>query len=351
MRFLFSVFFYFIVSASLSFAAESGANKLSSGLIIELTDHERKIANQRKYKVAITDYPPFVYYDYNNDSYYGIAIQTLKTISKKTGLKFEFVEYANLQDTINAVKDGKADITFSASFFSSLIQKTDSYFTRKAYIVVARQNKNYWTDLFLNANEDSKLSMVTVRGSVFSRLAQNLNVKIRVIDVNTQIEALIRVAIGDADFTLMDSSTFGYYQNKLSTNALVLAESSQVFEVVSNFGLSNNLDPSLINVFNKGINSINKKENELIEEQWKQFIYKEPLMRVEFLILIITLCIFVIVNVIWYKLMIRNLKRQEQILSERWIASVSEAIENERQLLQKHYEKQLKNQQNNFEKN
>lgn len=302
-------------------------------LISDLTPAERDAISNKVFKVAITEFPPFIYFNpdpaLKNTHFDGISLETLKLISKKIGIKFEFIEYTNIYETIEAVKNGKVDIAFSLNGSNDELSKTIPYFTKKAKIIISRTRKLEWFDI-INPETGKNLTMVEIRGTKISDFINTTTVRPKLVIVDTPIEALAKIAFGEVDFGLMDIAQFGYYQEKLESSRLNVVGNEQIFDIDTSFGLSPQLDVNVLNALNKAITSFSVKENEFLNSHWVEFAYEEPLIRPSFAILLFIIAFSTVNNVIWYRFYVNSLRVSERENNRRWLLASTEAIKNER---------------------
>jgi ABC-type amino acid transport substrate-binding protein len=77
-------------------------------IFIQLGSFSFAQENARPIKIAVKEFPPFVFKDLR-----GFCIDMAKSICERNGLKPEFVYYESVQEVLKAVETGECDINFS----------------------------------------------------------------------------------------------------------------------------------------------------------------------------------------------------------------------------------------------
>lgn len=299
---------------------------------VQLSSQEKVILSKRKYIVGITDYPPFIFFNSAQNDFDGVSYEYLQLISKKTGIKFEYKVFSNLNDVITATAKGEIDIAFNVNNIVTAVDKSEPYFVKTARLVVRRQLINDWEKIFTNG-PDSKVIIANVRGTGISQITEKSVLSTDAVHVNTPVEALVKVAFSEADYAIMDISQFGYYQSKFESSKLAIAKDSNTLDIISSFGFAPRLEPVVKNVINRTILELSPQEIEFVDLHWRAFAYKEPLLRTEFVILLLVIALIVIINCIWYFAWSVSIKNIEKSLDAKWINAFSKTIENEKKII------------------
>lgn len=309
-------------------------SETSSTLVAPLTQEEIKALDKKVFKVAIIEYPPFIYFtrDKNREpvDFDGVSYEALKIIGNKLGIRFEYEKCTDLNEAIGKVKEGKLDILIKMNESNDELPKSMPYFEKKSKIVILRGKTLTWTDII--SQKEKKLTMVEVRGTSLFGLIKT-NVIPNLIQVDTPIEALAKIAFNEADFALMDISQFGYYQRKLDSSRLIIVGDDQIFDIKTKFGFNPELGPHIISAFDKAISSFTAKEFEYLSRHWEEFKWEEPMVRPEFAILLFCIAFSTINNIIWYRFYVKSHALAERENNQRWLAAVNETIKNERAVI------------------
>lgn len=304
-------------------------------LISKLTVDETAVIS-RKVTVAITDYPPYIFWDKNQNAYDGISHDTLQFISKKTGMQFEYREFESYGAALDAVKSGKVDIMFNVNQNVD-INKSDVYFTKKASIIVDRTSKTHWSDYFDNSN----FTVAVVEGTGIDKILNLKSTGHTIKYVHTPIEAIALVSFGDADYVIMDVAQFGYYQKRLDSHLLIPGEESQLLEIGTSFGFNPSIDKHVPAIFEKALASFSAAETLYIESYWNTYKYVEPVMRIEFMAFLVLILAFALNNAIWTKVYKSKLKNQERMLNSKWLKAVNDTLRVERQSIRAQITREL----------
>ena len=316
----------------ISVAESHTADMLKNIIPVELSQQEKNTISKRVFVVGITDYPPFIFFNSAQNEFDGVAYEYLQIISRKTGIKFEYKVYYNLNDVINATQRGDVDIAFNVNNIVSALDKSEPYFVKTGRLIVRRQLINDWDQIFKKQN-DEKITIANVRGTGISQLTERSMLSTAAINVNTPVEALVKVAFNEADYVIMDISQFGYYQSKFESSKLAVAKDSNTIDIISSFGFSPRLDANVKNIINKSILSLSAEEIQFIDAHWESFKYEEPLLRSEFLILLIVIILIILINLIWFLICSLSVKRVEKSLNSKWMSAFTKTIEHEKNIL------------------
>lgn len=283
------------------------------------------------FKVGVIEYPPFIFFnrDKNRErvNFDGVSYEALKIVGSKLGIRFEYEYCTDLEESIAKVKNGKLDILIKINESNEELPKSIPYFEKKSKIVILRGKTLTWTDII--SEKERKLTMVEVRGTEIAKLIRT-SVIPTLIQVDTPIEALAKIAFNEVDFALMDIAQFGYYQRKLDSSKLVIVGDEQIFDIKTSFGFRPDIDPNVISAFNKAISSFSEHEFSYLNNHWEEFKWEEPLIRPEFAILLFCLAFSTINNIIWYVFYVKSHAQAERENNSRWLAAVTETIKNER---------------------
>jgi len=302
-----------------------------STVISPLTSAEIASLKRKIFKVAVTEYPPFVYFNdipKNSNQFDGVSFEALKIIGKKLGIQFEFIKCTDLNEALNMVLENRADLVIKMNEPNTLLRHSIPYFEKKAKIVILRGKTLSWTDI-ITPVKDKKITMVEIRGTDMISMVKT-NIIPALIQVDTPIESLAKIAFGEADFALMDLSQFGYYRRKLDSTRLVIIGDNQIFNIHTVFGFSPQTDENFISAIDKAISSFTNQEFQRLNNHWETFAWEEPLVRPEFAILLFCIAFSFMNNVIWYIFYMKSMALSERENNKRWLAAVTETIKNER---------------------
>ena len=295
-----------------------------------LSQEETKWVSQAKtYKIGIEDsWKPMAYYDDKNHAYKGILIDTLKLVSKKTGLQFEYVSYSSDDALKEGLRLGEIDAI--------------GLYHNNQY--AAQQSKIYLSNEYTNVS----VGFLSTVGHQIKN--NNVAVAVRSNDVGMQefihknypnFKLQLCPSLTDC-FSLLNREEVDYIADNIyMLEAEILNQSAYQYQI--NFfatqeyslclGLSSDVDKHFVSILNKGLDSIETKEkNEIaikntavseeveitIEDVWSKY----KVYFFGFFILVIVVMLFIRMNERQSYLR-RSLKEQKK-----YEASLQEALSN-----------------------
>ncbi|MEG1835372.1 MAG: transporter substrate-binding domain-containing protein [Oscillospiraceae bacterium] len=223
----------------------------SNKSVFSLTRDEKSyIAKSQPIKVLIaTEAAPFQYI--NKKAYRGISVSLLNDISKKTGLKFEFVD----RDTSKTLPENITEKSINV-----ILGVPDDYkFARENGLVLSKPYIETETTAFSKRSLDIK----NLEGKILALPKGAINVtslptgNIQYYD--TLKECIAAVDSGKADYGYANSYSVSYYLSKWSFPNIItmqLPENSKIFS----FALTDVEDTTLLTIFNRAINSIEENQ-------------------------------------------------------------------------------------------
>jgi len=236
-----------------------------------LTDEEIKyLENKKHIKLCVDpDWMPFGAIE--NDEYIGIDSDFLELISEKTGIKIELYKTQSWQETLDAAKAKKCDIT-------SLMVKTPerekylkitSPYLYYSIVIVTKMDKKNVPDL--SYLRDVKVAVV--KGYAEIDLIKEKYSNIEVVEVQSIQDGLDRVQSSEV-YGFADNA-FGidyYFQNSSYSEFKISAHFDEKLSL--SYGVRND-EKELYTILQKVVDSISKKEKEEIMNQWFSVTYKK----------------------------------------------------------------------------
>lgn len=282
-----------ITDSNPDFAAERyAANFPDMAVGIQLTDQELEYIRQKvSLVVAIPqEWHPLSCQTSVNDLHNGLVPDIFSKISEFTGLEFSYVYTKNYIDSINLVQQGKADIlgfylgTEADSSEQGLV--LTAAYANMANIVVRNKSASYPSD---------ELIAATVQG-------WPLPVDVPVAEVHTyktSAEALSAVNKGDADLIYGLSARLEQeIQRYQFSNLVPVTLGNEMSDIC--LALARPVDPKLLTILNKAINTLPTEEkNALLNQNMvsigttqfslTELIYANPVMFVVILTVLLTI--------------------------------------------------------------
>lgn len=278
-----------------------------------LTEEEKEyIKNTKQLKaIYIQDYNPLQYYDSNTKKAKGVFIDMINLVSKKSGLKFNFIAVKTYEEAYNMLKNKKADLIVGVPSVNSTanekgIKLTASYLDLDM-VKVFRKGE---------VKKEGKLTVGLPAGYGYANLDSDDKI-IFYDNIEECIKALneekVDMVYGN-HYTITHYTTGGYYPN--------LSIISDEITVPASVGFSKSVDKNLFSIFNKIIYSIPYNEIEDIVYKntmninhkltLKQFFFENTI-----LCTIIILIVLTAINIIIYiivKLRFDKIKKSKDVL-------------------------------------
>jgi len=227
-----------------------------------LIDH-----NQLNYIITEAGFPPYIITkSFANISERGFSIELANVVTKKTGILFKPYYVDDVQSSVKAILEKKADITLimeqsedRAYAFDFTIPYVNSH-----YSLITRNEANI-------ANNLSDLTHETIAAvssfnatKVLIEQFPNANIKI----YNSLNAALQAVAQGDANVLITHSLISGYLIKELQLSNLVSQPFSQ-FKKDSKLSFAvRKGSPNVVSLINRSINSISADQFDKIYSKW-----------------------------------------------------------------------------------
>ncbi len=239
---------------------------LSTELKHHLTKKEIQWLNNPKNKITIgiTTIPPQILPD-KNGNYKGIAIDFIKLIEKKLGLKFNLKYKESWNNLMKSAYNKEIDVVYAA-------QKTKE---REKFFIFTKPYMDFSNQIIsrkkckkkIESIKDLKgLKVAVSRGSVLEKYLRKNFPSIYVIPSENELTALLKVSFFEADAAIMEYARASYYiENKKITNLKIVAPANYEFHL----GFAVIKDKKLIaKVLNFGLSKITKSEKEQIMKKW-----------------------------------------------------------------------------------
>ncbi len=194
----------------------------------------------------------------------GFSVAFLDLISKKTGLKFNYVQWEDKKSLLQQFKDGTVQGVLSipdnkATADTYEVYRTVPYLT--SYVAVISKNDVNYTDFLINAEsnhlETAKVALIT-DNNIFLNIIKNRNAT-KINYYTTISECINKVAAGKADFTILDYYTAENITKEPKYNGLkikIIPDEKLKFCI----GIYKNTDQNLISIISKAVESFSEEE-------------------------------------------------------------------------------------------
>lgn len=226
---------------------------------------QRWLAEHPQLKVAIVDnYLPFSFSD-EKDHFRGISAELLAKVSLRTGLKFDVVHSRSVEDLVNDVRSGTADVI--AAISPSSTRENVLRFTRpylnNPYVLVTRIQAG--SPLTLDDMAGKRLALVP--GNVFEESVSRQFPRIQVVPAANVSDAMAMVAKGEADATVSALISARYMISRQYSD--VLCVTSTVGTEPARIALATNRgELELYSILDKALLSIPPEEMDDLTSRW-----------------------------------------------------------------------------------
>lgn len=229
-----------------------------SALAAELSAAEREYLQAHPVaRLAVhPDWPPFEWLD-ESGKLQGISSDLLRRISERTGLRFEFVHGRNWEESVQMMREGKADLL-------SMINRTperDKWLLYTAVLLddtnifTTRESHPFITEPALLRSESIALPRGTSFPEAFRRDYPNL----QIIFAETDLDALQMVSDGRADITMRSFLSTTYHIRRHNLYNLKIAGIKPEYANHLRIGVRTDA-PLLRDILDRGIASITESE-------------------------------------------------------------------------------------------
>lgn len=266
---------------------------------IVLTDAERSfIDNSDVIRIAVVKERYPLYYELDGTEQ-GIIPKTIELIKNKTGLEFEYVYTDNYKQSLEYVKEGKADLISGFMDSEDVAQsmgliRTAGYATLNS--VILRNKQSY-------DNRDSMV-MAQLRDHTQDPWGEHDTVEY----YDNYDDCLAAVNSGEADYTQMAAAFIeGLYAKDYYANVVMVSDTDMKEEL--SFAMNKSSDVMLYTILSKVIHNLSEEETANILSQntigmrdnsvtFKTLLYTNPILAVCFSVGIILLLSIVVILII-----------------------------------------------------
>lgn len=189
--------------------------------------------------------------------YEGIAADLLRLIMQRAGLELKIVPSLNWEESIAKAKNREADLLSLLNQTperSKWLTFTEPYYT-DANVIITRNEHDYITNLSYLRNETIVLPKGTSVAEQVGRDYPNL----RIIEVESELEAIKMVDSGKADLTLRSLTMAAYIIKNQGYFNLKVAGEVEAYKNELRMGLTSN-NQVLLSILNKSIKSLTQED-------------------------------------------------------------------------------------------
>ncbi len=215
-------------------------------------------------------YPPFSFFD-DDGQFKGLAVDYIKRIEARLGFRFKRVPYDKLSSILNDAQLGRVDVVNAVSRTperSEYLNFTEPFIKIPSVIIVTRAPGISE----LNPEEMRDMLIAVGEGYAATEYLKSRYDYLSFDPVPDDREALLKVAMGNADAAIVDLAAASYHiQNEGITNLRLVG--SVGFEYQLAIGSRKDL-PMLGNIITKGLSTIPQRERDEIYRKWIHLEYK-----------------------------------------------------------------------------
>ena len=266
-------------------------------------------ANPKLTMVYDSEWSPVEYYDKESNSFKGISSDLMSIISKKCGIKFEYIKTKNYNESLDYIKSGKATMLCGSINENDKAKRFNMKLTNPyiniPMIMVGK--------LDTNLNNDLNIALTSSYKSIDSYIEKSFE-NAKTTSYKSVESCLNAINEGKANLMILSSYQFDeLLREGKSENLSVISVLDTSYGM--RIGVSNKTDPILVSILNKSIDKITEEElSDCIYSNTIDKPYKVPFGVIfkEYSIQIISfVCILFLIAI---KYIIYNKKKKEDYL-------------------------------------
>lgn len=244
---------------------------------ISLSKQEQTWLDQKHtVRVRVASSPP---YHMSAPDPQGISVDYLNLIGKRFGINFIFANSpVSWQDALNDIAGKRTwcDLLITIKKTSERekqISFTKHYVT-SPWVIVNSTNANFVSQM----QDLNGKTVVVERGFVIKDLIEKEYPRIKVITVETSLDALKSVSSGHSDAYIANLAVASFLINANGLNNLKIAAPTPFGNHDQSMGIRKDW-PELVSIINKALESMTEAEENEIRNRWLSIRYEDPLYR------------------------------------------------------------------------
>ncbi len=251
-----------------------------SGFSIALTEDEKNwLAEKHTVRVRTVDWAPYLIVR-DNEAPQGIAVEYLKSIEKRTGIKFEYeVTHQPFAGFLESMKQGQGpDLTpvlVRTPEREQYLSFTENYIS-SPYVIFAREQE----DLIMDISALTGKTVAVPKGFAVQALLAESFPEMRLLLVDSDENALQAVATGQADAYIGNLTVSSHIIHRRGFSDLRVVAPTPFGDHTLSMG--NRKDwPELTSIINKALSSMTEEERTAIRNKYLSVRYEHGIDRAE----------------------------------------------------------------------
>lgn len=245
----------------------SDGQQINSQSQLELMPSEQRWLDEHpRLKVAINDqYLPLSFFD-EQGVFKGVSADVLSKISSRTGIEFDVVKGQSVENLIQLVNSGEADLIGAftpSSDRQSLLRFTRPYLTTP-FVLITRLGLQSPGTL----DEMASRRLVLVKGNMLREFLSRHYPRIQLLEVDNAAEAMNMVAQGKADAAINALISARYLISSRFSQQLHITSTVGTQPAQIGFATSHGV-PELNAILDKALLSITPEEMSLLTNRWR----------------------------------------------------------------------------------
>ncbi|NQZ53701.1 MAG: transporter substrate-binding domain-containing protein [Piscirickettsiaceae bacterium] len=213
------------------------------------------------------DWPPFDFEEAGEPK--GFSIDLMRLLSKKSGLKLQFMNGYQWSEIMTMFKKRELDIVhalYKTQKREEMGLFSDSTFSFKNYFIVPKGAPD-----IAQFSDIKGETVVVVKGWATQSFMQKNHPAIPTLVVDSVEEAFLALSKGEADFMIESKESFLYQQQRLSIENLKISGWNKELDK----GQANNIyimvqndQPILLSIINKTLAALTAQEQQNLQQKW-----------------------------------------------------------------------------------
>jgi len=231
-----------------------------------INDIERQWLDEKSVLIYSSDYdtPPLRFIEENSGKYRGIVVDYMEALSEELGIDIELKPDV-WQSALDNLKEGKVDMV---DMYPSEIRANYYYFTNTIFyqnaVIVVRKSDND-----INGVKDLNFKRVAAQtGDYVNEFLSNEAPDAIIVNRNDYREAVQLLKDGQVDAVVGDESVINNFLNVYDMTEDFKIHDKLLYENTFVLGVPKS-EPELVNILNKGIKALNRKQTlTRIQQKW-----------------------------------------------------------------------------------